>query len=119
MCVGKKSEVANPYESMGQYMHHEAPDELGCCQRERTLPMLMSIIFVAEGDLTVFNRLQTLVGDRDTMRTLDSASIRAVVDVGALAGLPPGRYNLPVVVESIPGVTVARVDPPTVRVGPR
>lgn len=57
-------------------------------------------------------------GLADGRVTIAPVAVRTVVDVGALAGLPPGRYNLPVVVESIPGLAGAKVDPPAVRVGP-
>jgi YbbR domain-containing protein len=52
-------------------------------------------------------------GVRDQLQKLQAAGFVAYVD---LAGLAPGRYNLPVRVEPPQGVTVVRAEPATVRV---
>ena len=68
MGIGEEAEVANPHESVGQHMHHEATDELRGSQRERAWSMGMPIVFVTECDLAVVDGLQSPVGDRNSMR---------------------------------------------------
>ena len=57
-----------------------------------------------------------VLGPRDRVQALDDAAVEAFVDV---AGLQPGRYNLPVTVESSPAVGVTRIDPSRVTVSVR
>ena len=67
----------------------------------------------------VFQPPQVTVGVRGpggAMRELDADAVRAHVD---LAGLRPGRYNLPVTVESGVDVRVTHIDPPSVQVSVR
>lgn len=52
-------------------------------------------------------------GPRDRVEALEDAGIAASVD---LAGLQPGRYNLPVTVEGSAGIGVTRIDPSRVTV---
>ena len=52
-------------------------------------------------------------GPKEAVRTLDAGSIEAFID---LAGLSPGRYNLPVTVESSADIGVTHIDPPRVSV---
>jgi len=52
-------------------------------------------------------------GPRDGVEALDDAGIGAFVD---LAGVRPGRYNLPVTVVAGPGIGVMRIDPSRVTV---
>ena len=52
-------------------------------------------------------------GPRDRVQVLEEAGISALVD---LAGLQPGRYNLPVTVEGSAGIGVTRIDPSRVTV---
>ena len=52
-------------------------------------------------------------GPRDLVEALDAAAVAAVVD---LAGLRPGRYNLPVTVAAGAGIGVTRMDPSRVTV---
>ena len=52
-------------------------------------------------------------GARAAVRGLGPASVSATVD---LAGLPPGRYNLPVTVEVPREIGVTHIDPPFVRI---
>lgn len=52
-------------------------------------------------------------GGKDTLDRLESDSIGVFVD---LAGLGPGRYNLPVRVDSPQNFEVLQIDPPNVRV---
>lgn len=52
-------------------------------------------------------------GPRDRVMGLDAAAVEAFVD---LAGLQPGRYNLPVTVASSAGIGVTHVDPSRVTV---
>ncbi len=52
-------------------------------------------------------------GPRDRMQALGDTAVEAFVD---LAGLQPGRYNLPVTVASDPGIGVTRIDPSRVAV---
>ncbi|HEY3384811.1 MAG TPA: CdaR family protein [Vicinamibacterales bacterium] len=55
----------------------------------------------------------TTQGPKDVLESLQADSLLAFVD---LAGLGPGRYNLPVRVEPRQGFLVLRVEPATVRV---
>ena len=55
-------------------------------------------------------------GPDGTIRDLDDDAVRVYVD---LAGLRPGRYNLPVTVESSDNVRVTNIDPPSVQVSIR
>ena len=55
----------------------------------------------------------SVLGARELIRTLETGSVRAFVD---LAGLVPGDYNLPVAVESDVELGVTQIDPPFVRV---
>ena len=67
----------------------------------------------------VFEPAAVTVGVRRPDRVildLDDDVVRVYVD---LAGLPPGRYNLPVTVESSDNVRVTSVDPPSVQVSIR
>ena len=50
-------------------------------------------------------------GPREMMRLTAGGAVEAFVD---LAGLEPGRYNLPVLVESSPEIGVTQIDPPFV-----
>ena len=52
-------------------------------------------------------------GPRDRLGSLEDAGVSASVD---LAGLQPGRYNLPVTVEGSAGIGVTRIDPSRVTV---
>ena len=52
-------------------------------------------------------------GPRDRMEALDDAAVGAFVD---LAGLRPGRYNLPVTVVAAPGIGVTHIEPSRVTV---
>ncbi len=54
-----------------------------------------------------------VLGPRDLVQVLDETAVEAFVE---LAGLQPGRYNLPVTVESSPAVGVTRIDPSRVTV---
>ena len=67
----------------------------------------------------VFQPAHVAVGVRGpdgAIRNLDDEAVRVYVD---LAGLRPGRYNLPVTVESSDNVRVTHVDPPSVQVSVR
>lgn len=52
-------------------------------------------------------------GPREEVHTLDAEALDCYVD---LAGLRPGRYNLPVTVESTDEIRVMHIDPPFVRI---
>ena len=52
-------------------------------------------------------------GPRDRLEALENTGVGAFVD---LAGLPPGRYNLPVTVVSGAGIGVTHIDPSRVTV---
>ncbi len=54
-----------------------------------------------------------LRGPRDRMEALEDTAVAAFVD---LAGLQPGRYNLPVTVVAGPGIGVTHIDPSRVTV---
>lgn len=54
-----------------------------------------------------------LRGPRDRMEALEDTAVAAFVD---LAGLQPGRYNLPVTVVAGPGIGVTHIDPSRVAV---
>lgn len=58
----------------------------------------------------------TVRGPGAAVGRLDTDAVRALVD---LAGLPPGRYNLPVTVESSGDIRVTHIDPPSVQVSVR
>ena len=60
-----------------------------------------------------------ILGASDLIYGLDPAAIRAHVDVGALAGASPGRYNLPVGVEAREGIRITHIDPGRVQVSVR
>ena len=82
---------------------------------ERTLPAVP--VRVGESGRTVSVepgavRVDVL-GPRDLVQVLDETAVEAFVE---LAGLQPGRYNLPVTVESNPAVGVTRIDPSRVTV---
>lgn len=52
-------------------------------------------------------------GPRDLVRALEAGAVEAFIDV---SGLEPGRYNLPVTVESNADIGVTRIDPSRVSV---
>ena len=52
-------------------------------------------------------------GPRDRVQAIEATEVAAWVD---LAGLQPGRYNLPVTVEGSARVGVTRIDPSRVTV---
>ena len=54
-----------------------------------------------------------VLGPRGPVQALDATAVEAIVD---LAGLQPGRYNLPVTVESSAVIGVTRIDPSRVTV---
>ena len=55
-------------------------------------------------------------GSRESMREVDPDAVQAFIDLTVLAGRPAGQYNLPVAVESIDGLRVTHIDPPSVQV---
>ena len=57
-----------------------------------------------------------VLGPPERVRALDDAALEAYVD---LAGLSPGRYNLPVTVASSAGIGVTHIDPSRVTVAVR
>ena len=82
---------------------------------ERTLPAVP--VRAVESSRTVSVEPEAVrvgvLGPRDRVQALDVAAVEAFVE---LAGLQPGRYNLPVTVESSPAVGVTRIDPSRVTV---
>ena len=58
-------------------------------------------------------------GSRESMRDVNAEAVQAFIDLTVLAGLPAGRYNLPVVVESTVELRVTHIDPPSVQVALR
>ena len=82
---------------------------------ERTLPAVP--VRVGERRRTVSVEPEAVrvdvLGPRDRVQALDDTAVEAFVE---LAGLQPGRYNLPVTVESSPAVGVTRIDPSRVTV---
>ena len=82
---------------------------------ERTLPAVP--VRVEESRRAVSLAPETVrvdvLGPRDRVQALDDAAVEAFVD---LAGLQPGRYDLPVTVESSPAVGVTQIDPSRVTV---
>ena len=82
---------------------------------ERTLPAVP--VRVGESPRAVSVEPEAVrvdvLGPRDRVQALDAAAVEAFVE---LAGLQPGRYNLPVTVESSPAVGVTRIDPSRVTV---
>ena len=58
-------------------------------------------------------------GASELIRGLDSTAVRAHVNLGDLAGLSPGRYNLPVAVESREEIRITHIDPTRVQVNLR
>ena len=72
-----------------------------------------------DAERVVFQPALVTVGVRGpdgAIGDLDDDAVRAYVD---LAGLRPGRYNLPVTVESSDNVRVTNIDPPSVQVSVR
>ena len=55
-------------------------------------------------------------GSRESMREVDPDAVQAFIDLTVLAGRPAGQYNLPVAVESIDGLRITHIDPPSVQV---
>ena len=53
---------------------------------------------------------------RGSSSSIDGDEVRAHVD---LAGLSPGRYNLPVTIESNDDVRITQIDPPSIQVNLR
>ena len=82
---------------------------------ERTLPAVP--VRAGESPRTVSVEPEAVrvdvLGPRDRVQALDATAVEAFVE---LAGLQPGRYNLPVTVESSPAVGVTRIDPSRVTV---
>ena len=82
---------------------------------ERTLPAVP--VRVGESRRTVSVEPEAVrvdvLGPRDRVQALDDTAVEAFVE---LAGLQPGRYNLPVTVESSSAVGVTRIDPSRVTV---
>jgi len=87
---------------------------------ERTLhDVPVASTYPQDAGRAVFEPARVTVGVRGpdgAIRDLDAAAVRVHVD---LAGLRPGRYNLPVTVELNNDVRVTNVDPPSVQVSVR
>ena len=58
-------------------------------------------------------------GQRELIYAIDPTVVRAHVNLGDLAGLSPGRYNLPVAIESQEEIRITHIDPTRVQVNLR
>jgi hypothetical protein len=67
MAVAQEAIMADPLKAVRQYMQQKAPQKFVGRQRHHLLLVLVFVIFVSEGDLSIFQLLETNVGDGDTM----------------------------------------------------
>ena len=65
--VGQEAEVPQPVEPVGRDVEHQPPQELDGIQGQGAQAVAMGIVFVAEGDLAVFQGDEPVVGDGDAM----------------------------------------------------
>ena len=79
--IGKKSEVANPDEALGQDVEEKAPQELR--RQERHFPLLapVGVIFPPEGHTLAVKREQPVIANRNSMRV----SSQVTEDLGGTA----------------------------------
>ena len=91
--------------------------EIGPAPIERTLPeVAVGVRNLPEGTTATSNPATVRVsvrGSRDALASLDPAEVRAFVD---LAGLRPGRYNLPVRIEPSRDFGVSGLEPSVVEI---
>jgi hypothetical protein len=66
--VGKKAEVADAYQALGQNVDQEAAEELLCGDRHDLLLAAVCIVFPAKRDSIILERHQSMVGDGDAVR---------------------------------------------------
>ncbi len=66
--VGKKSEVADADQALGQNVDQEAAQELICGDRHDLLLAAVRIVFPAKRDPIILERHQSMVGDGDAVR---------------------------------------------------
>ena len=109
--------VADPVLRLQTPSSAEVTVEIVPAPIERTLPELPVLprevatgqrASVEPGAITVSVR-----GPQEMVDALDAGAVEAFID---LAGLGPGRYNLPVTVESSADIGVTHIDPPRVLV---
>jgi hypothetical protein len=65
--VGEEAEVAYPNEAPGEQVEEEAAQELIGGQRHESLPVAVSGVAPAEGDVAVFEDDESVVGNGDSM----------------------------------------------------
>jgi hypothetical protein len=65
--VGHPTVVANTHQAFRQHMQQEAPNELLGRQRHFTFLTVVSVIFPAEGDLTILQGDEPVIGDGHAM----------------------------------------------------
>jgi len=109
--------VADPVLRLQTPISAEVTVEIVSAPVERTLHELpVGVRDVANGQSASVEPEVITVGVRastETIRVLDAGTVEAFID---LAGLTPGRYNLPVTVESNAEIGVTHIDPPSVLV---
>ena len=62
--VGQKAEVTNTHEAVGQDVEQEAADKFLGLQRYRLFAIAVSSISIAQGDFSVLDLENTIVGER-------------------------------------------------------
>jgi hypothetical protein len=65
--VGQEAEVPQPVEPVWRHVEHQPSQELDGIQCQGAQAVAMGIVFVAEGDLAVFQGDEPVVGDGDAM----------------------------------------------------
>jgi len=65
--VGQEAEVPQPVEPGGRDVEHQPPQALDGIPCQGAQAVAMGIVFVAEGDLAVFQGDESVVGDSDAM----------------------------------------------------
>ena len=68
MTVGEKAVVADTHESRGENVEKETPNEFHGAQRHDAFSVALGVILPAEADFSALERLDTLVGDSDSVR---------------------------------------------------
>ena len=67
MPVAEEAVVTDALKRIRENMQQEAPQKLVCRQSHHLMPLLVFVVLVGEGDLSVVECLQPVVGDGDTM----------------------------------------------------
>jgi hypothetical protein len=66
--ISEKTELADTHEAAGKDVQQKTPDELCRCQGHDLRPIAISIVFVFETDAASFDRQDSAIRNRDSVR---------------------------------------------------